>query len=229
MVALGGLSVSAAACLESVWRQTPGWLSWRTLAILFSILLVVWLTVMLYGCFIWNLTMPFYRPLGIAMSILVVVASLLGWSALSTRNARRAIATVALMAIGLKLVHWCYYVPEWNYRNGQGPWGRAIGQWIPRKWPVYTFHDWPTDLAFAIERPVRQMRSPRFLNYLPGGESRFVLLLNSEFDNWPEHAPPISLVTRFQDPWGSERILARTAGLLPIPGQSAAKGLAPEP
>ncbi len=124
-----------------------------------------------------------------------------------------------VLGIGLKLAHCGYYVPEWNYRRSQGPWGRAIGQWIPRKWSLYTLHDWPDDLSFFIGRPVRQLRSPRFLNYLPGSESRYVLLQTQEFENWPDHAPPISLVARFHDQLGEERILARTAGLLPVPGQ----------
>jgi hypothetical protein len=67
--------------------------------------------------------------------------------------------------------------------------------------------------------------SPRFLNYLPGAESRYVLLLTSEFENWPDHAPAISLVARFHDQSGEERILARTAGLIPVPGQKTPRYL----
>ena len=68
-------------------------------------------------------------------------------------------------------------------------------------------------------------RSPRFLNYLPGSESRYVLLQTSEYENWPDHAPPISLVARFHDQSGGERILARTAGLIPVPGQNTPRYL----
>jgi hypothetical protein len=166
------------------------------------------------------MTMPYYRVLGIVMGLIILAVAGLGWSALASGNSRRGLVTLILLAIGLKLVHWGYYVPEWNYRRSQAPWGRAIGQWIPRKWSLYTFHDWTSDLSFFIGRRVRQLPSPRFLNYLPGSESRYVLLLTSEFDNWPSHAPPISLVARFQDPSGEERILARTPGLLPVPGQN---------
>ncbi len=225
MMALTGLLVAAAACLESVWAQTLGRAARRSFFFLFSIVLVLWLVAMICGCFIWNLTMPYYRSLGIAMGLLILVVTALGWAALGTGHLRRGLITLILLAIGLKLAHWGYYVPEWNYRHSQGPWGRAIGQWIPRKWSLYTFHDWPDDLAFFIGRRVRQLPSPRFLNYLPGAESRYLLLLTSEFENWPDYAPTISLVARFHDPSGEERILARTAGLIPVPGQNTPRYL----
>ena len=38
----------------------------------------------------------------------------------------RGLATLFVMAVGLKLAAWGYYVPEWNYRQSQGPWARAI-------------------------------------------------------------------------------------------------------
>ena len=41
--------------------------------------------------------------------------------------------------------------------------------------------------------------------------------LPSEFENWPPSAPPITLVARFQDQSGGERILARTPGPVPLP------------
>ena len=219
IVALAGLLVGAAACLESAWRNALGPAARRAFFLLFSAVLALWLVAMIYGCFIWILTMPYYRTLGIVMGLMIPVVVVLGWSALGAGNPRRGLVTLMVLAIGLKLAHWGYYVPEWNYRHSQGPWGRAIGQWIPRKWSLYTFHDWPDDLAFFIGRPVRQLHSPRFLNYLPGAESRYVLLQTSGFENWPDHAPPISLVARFHDQSGEERILARTAGLLPVPGQ----------
>ena len=172
---------------------------------------------MIYGSYIWNLAMPFYRPLGIIMTIVTVGVAVLGWSALETRNTRRGLVTLMVIAVGLKLVHWGYYVPEWNYRYSQGPWGRAIGQWVPKRWPVYTFHDWPPDLAFFTKRPVRQLRSPHYLEYQAGPRSKFVLLQASEFENWPESAPPITLVAKLLDQSADERVLARTAGPLPPP------------
>ena len=225
MIALTGLLVGTAACLESVWDQTLGPAARRAFFWLFSVVLTLWLIAMICGCFIWNLTMPYYRSLGIVMGLLILVVIALGWAALGAGHLRRGLITLILLAIGLKLAHWGYYVPEWNYRHSQGPWGRAIGQWIPRKWSLYTFHDWPDDFAFFIARRIRQLPSPRFLNYLPGAESRYVLLLTSEFENWPDHAPAISLVARFHDQSGEERILARTAGLIPVPGQTTPRYL----
>ena len=172
---------------------------------------------MLYGSYIWNLAMPFYRPLGITATVVAIGIAVLGWSALETRNTRRGLATLIVMAIALKLVHWGYYVPESNYRYSQGPWGRAIGKWVPNRWPLYTFHDWPPDLAFYVKRPVRQLRSPQYLEYQPGPQSKFVLLQASEFENWPQTAPPITLVTKLLDQSAEERVLARTAGPVPPP------------
>jgi hypothetical protein len=221
IVALAGLLVAAAAGIDSAWKRglTAG--PWHLFLAAFSVILALWLIVMTYGSFVWILSMPYYRTIGIIMAVLVLAAAILGWSAIRRANARRCLVTLVLLSIGLKLAHWGFYAPEWNYRFSQGPWGRAIGQWIPRKWPVYTFLDWPPDLAFYVGRPVRQLRSPRFLTYLPGRESRFVLLRESEFEHWPDHVPPSTLVTRLQDQYGEPRILARTRGVFPAPGQSA--------
>ena len=180
-------------------------------------MLGLWLAVMLYGSYVWNLAMPFYRPLGIVMTIVAIGVAILGWSALETGNSRRGLVTLLVIAVGLKLVHWGYYVPEWNYRYSQGPWGRAIGQWVPKRWTLYTFHDWPPDLAFFMKRPVRQLHSPHYLEYQAGPRSKFVLLQASEFENWPKSAPPITLSRSFWINRAEERILARTAGSVPPP------------
>jgi hypothetical protein len=180
-------------------------------------LLGLWLIVMLYESYVWNLAMPFYRPLGVITSIATVGLALLGWSALVNGNTRRGLVTVMVIAATLKLAHWGYYVPELNYRQSQGPWGRAIGQWVPRRWTLYTFHEWPADLVFFVKGPVRQLRSPQYLDYQAGPRSKFVLLQLSEFENWPTAAPPITLVTKLLDQSGRERVLARTAGPIPPP------------
>ena len=84
----------------------------------------------------------------------------------------------------------------------------------PPRWPIYTIHTWRADLAFATGHRVRQLVSPQHLAYEPG-EARFVLLLDSEFENWPDEAPPLLKVASFQDEYGAARVLARTAGALP--------------
>ena len=107
--------------------------------------------------------------------------------------------TLVLIAIGLKFAYSFYYVPEWNYRYSQGPWARAIAQWVPRRWTLYVLHEWPADLEFFTKRTVRQLHSPHFLEHQGDNLAKFVLLLPSEFENWPSTAPPIMLVARFTD------------------------------
>jgi hypothetical protein len=221
LVVLAGLLIAAASALDLAWKGALPAAARQFLLASFALLLTLWLIVMIYGSFICILSMPYYRIMGIILAVLAVAAAILGSSALRTANARRCLVTLVLVVAGLKLAHWGVFVPEWNYRCSQGPWGRAIGQWVPRKWPVYTFLDWPPDLAFYVGRPVRQLRSPRFLNYVPGRESHFVLLRQSEFDHWPDHAPPLTLVARSQDQYGEPRILARTRGTMSAPGQGA--------
>jgi hypothetical protein len=217
MAALAGLLIGATACLESARARVLARPAQRMFFIVFGCVLGLWLIVVLYGSYLWNLAVPFYRPLGIIMSIMAIGVAILGWSALETGNSRRGLVTLMVIAVGLKLVHWGYYVPEWNYRYSQGPWGRAIGQWVPKRWTLYTFHDWQPDLAFFVKRPVRQLRSPHYLEYQSGPSSKFVLLQASEFENWPKSAPPITLVARFLNQWADERVLARTAGDVPPP------------
>jgi hypothetical protein len=217
VVALAGLIIVAAGCLEAAWARTlsPG--SRKGFFFLFGAVLGLWLAVVVYGSYIWNLVMPYYRPVGIITGVIAIGVAILGSSALATSNSRRGLVALMIMAIALKVVHWGYYVPEWNYRYSQGPWGRAISQWVPKRWALYTFHEWAPDLAFFMKRPVRQLGSPHFLRYQSGPESKFVLLQASEFENWPKSAPPIILVAKFLDQSAEERILARTPGRLPPP------------
>ena len=126
-------------------------------------------------------------------------------------------ATLVLVAVGLKFAYAFYYIPEWNYRQSQGPWARAIAQWVPRRWTLYVMHEWPADLEFFTKRTVRQLHSPHFLEHQGDDLSKFVLLLPSEFENWPTTAPPVTLVAKFTDKFAGERILARTAGRYPMP------------
>jgi hypothetical protein len=216
-VALTGLLVITAASLEAAWTRSLSRVPRRTFFIVFGSVFALCLSVILYGSYIWNLVMPFYRPLGIITGIIAIGVSILGWSALETRNSRRGLVSLMVMAVALKLAHWGYYVPEWNYRYSQGPWARAITQWVPKRWELYTFHDWTPDLAFFMKRPIRQLRSPNYLEYQSGPASKFVLLQASEFENWPQSAPPLILVAKFLDQSADERILARTAGPLPPP------------
>jgi hypothetical protein len=217
ITAVAGLAVVAAGCLDSVRVVRGSTTGRRMFFVVFATVVAIWLAVMAYGSFTWCVSISYYRPLGIVTALCVLAVAGLAWEALAHGDSRRAGACLIVVAIGLKLVHWGYYVPEWNYRRSQGPWARAIAQWMPRNWTLYTTHEWPADLAFYLKRPVRRLHSPHFLRYQPGPESKYVLLLPAEFDNWPNSALAVSLVARFQDQSGGERILARTAGVLPPP------------
>ena len=108
-------------------------------------------------------------------------------------------------------------MPEWNYRVGKGPWGRAIGQWVLPGRPVYTFHAWPSDLMFHVGRPIRQLPAPESLKHRIGTEPAWVLLQEAEFEHWPAKAPAIVKVREFENEWGTgTRVLARTEGRLAI-------------
>jgi len=217
LVALAGLIIVAAAALEPAWTKSLTRSTGRAFFALFSCVVAIWLGVTFYGTYICTLCLPYYRTIGVIMALMVLAVAFLSWSALVARDSRLALVVVFLVALGLKLTYWGYYAPEWNYRYSQGPWARAIAQWVPRTWTLYTLHEWPADLAFFTKRPVRQLASPEHLKYHQGLYSKYILLLPSEFENWPRSAPPIVFVARFQDESSGERILARSPGVLPPP------------
>jgi hypothetical protein len=215
--ALAGLLIVASIGLEAAWAGSLSKLARRAFLSILVGLLSVWLIALLYGSYLWILIFPYYRAIGIAAVIMSAAAFVLGWRVVQTENTRRSLVALVLLGMTLKLVHWGYYVPEWNYRHGQGAWGRAIGQWLLTNWTVYTFHEWPADLAFAIGRPVRELRSPQHLAFPRPRDAKHVLLLDSEFDHWPADAPALFKVATFQDQFGGGRVLARTAGVLMTP------------
>ncbi len=207
----------AALTLEAAWaRLLAGWPRRAFLGLLGG-LLTVWLVILVYGSYFWLMVFSYYRPIGCTAIVLGVTALVIGWLAIEKANSRRGLVALLFLAISLKVMHWGYYVPEWNYRHGQGPWGRAIGQWLLPTWTLYTFHDWPAELAFAIGRPVVQLRSPQHLAYPATDQSRHVLLLESEFEHWPDDAPALLKVATFNDQFGRRRVLARTPGVLITP------------
>ncbi len=220
--ALAGFAVAAALVVEAAWSRRLEGKAHAAFLLVFSALVTPWLTSMFYGGYVWIMTMPYYRAFGIVMVLTTAAVSILAWSSLVWGNTRRALLTLFVIAVAIKLVHAGYYAPEWNYRRGQGPWARAVAQWVPRRSTVYTLHEWPTDFAFYLKRPVRQLRSPEYVRLQTKGESKFLLLLESEFANWPESAMPITQVARFQDPDGGLRVLARTTdGPMPHLGPNA--------
>ena len=173
------------------------------------------LVVLLWGGYI-GFAVAYYRSTAIATLVFSVVGFGLAVESIRWSDPRRGFAAMALVAVALKLAHWGYYVPEMNYRTSAGPWGRAIGQWVPEKHAVYTLHAWPTDLAYAIDRPVRQLASPQLIEFQPGKGSKFVLLTDTEYaeyQQWSDGWPKLVKVAQFEDELGlGHRILTRTEG-----------------
>lgn len=161
-------------------------------------------------------TIAYYRPVMIGTIALSVIGFAVAVAAVRRVDPRRGFLAMMLVAAALKLAHWGYFVPELNYRTSAGPWGRAIGQWVPEGHSLYTLHAWPTDLAYAIDRPVRQLAGPQLVEFQPGKGSKFLLLAESEFaeyEQWGDGWPKLVKVAEFQDEEGlSKRILTRTAG-----------------
>ncbi|WP_169976916.1 hypothetical protein [Tautonia rosea] len=166
-----------------------------------------------------------YRSLAIVLIGVALIAPAVALAGQTKARPILGVLAMVLVCLGLKLAHWGVIVPEWNYRASQGPWGRAIGQWMPRTATLYfinatTFNPgipdrdrWPADLAFHTGRKVRQIPAPEALDVEPRGRSpHFVLLHPSEFERWPKTAPPIQLVRTLQDRTGEPRVLARTEG-----------------
>jgi len=229
--ALAGLLVAAAAGLEAAWS---GGLSPRGRRAFFGIVLVLtagWVFVAMYTTFILTIVFTYYRTVGVILAAGSLLVAALIWRSVETWSSRRAVVGMLVLAACLKWLHWGFYVPEWNYRYGQGPWGRAIGQWMLPHWPVYTLHEWPEDLAWAVGRPVRLIHSPQHLAFPETRESKHVLLLESEFENWPPSAPKLVKVASFEAPHpaANRRILARTEGVLLTPsGRVVSRVPAPE-
>jgi len=210
--ALAGLIVAAAAVVDLAWADTLRDSPRRALlAIVGGIALLGSLAAGFGGVKLVS-EVAYYRPVGLFLVGLAVVTLLTAITAAWCGRTRWAIGAVAGLALTLKLAHAGYYEPEWNYQFSQGKWGRAIGQWVPPRWPIYTFHDWPADLAFATGHPVRQLNDERQLSNLPEPGPKFVLLLPSEFAHWRRGAPKLLKIREFQDQRGDARVLARTEG-----------------
>ncbi len=209
--ALAGLAAVAAACADRVWTLDISLAARRGFLVVAISITTVWVLIAVVGGISLASAAPYYRYVAIVLTAVAFSMAAVAAMAVGKSDLRRGLIVLALLSFSLKLAHWGYYVPEWNYRRSQGPWGRAIGQWIPPRWPVYTTHTWPHDLAFSIGRHVRQVAHPKLLAY-QGNQPKFVLLLESEFDHWPEEASPLVKVTSFQDERGQGRVLARTKG-----------------
>jgi hypothetical protein len=212
IAAFGAMAIVSAAVLDRILGGNSSPQANRLFLILTFAIVLVWalLAVPLGGYL--AAAVSYYRQTAVLLLVLTVGTVLLSMASIDQRRVRWAFGALVAVACMAKLVHAGIYVPERNYRLSQGPWGRAIGQWVPPNWPIYTFHTWPTDLAFATERPVRQLPDPKLLQFKPKDRPHYVLLLRAEFDHWPDSAPRIHKVRSFLDQRGDERILARTDG-----------------
>jgi hypothetical protein len=214
MPALAGLAVAAAAACDRL-CSSASLLSPRlrrgALVLALGLVLTWFVLATSRGIYL-ALAVAYYRPIAVVLVLLAAVIAMFALGAAWRERSAKSLAMVAAVSICLKLAHWGVYVPEWNYRWSEGPWGRAIGQWLPRYWPIITMHTWPADLAFATGHPVRQLVHPRLLSYLPKDRPMFVLLHAAEFEHWPPDAPHLVEVHRFEDERGDSRVLARTEG-----------------
>jgi hypothetical protein len=224
---LVGLAMASAASLERVLGDGSGLSRWARRAFWTAAIAgaVGWAAIVtpIFGYV--AAAIGAYRSLAIALIAMALIAPAVALVGRSRSRPVLGVAALVLVCLGLKLAHWGVIAPEWNYRASQGPWGRAIGQWMPRTATLYfinstTFNPgipdrdrWPADLAFHTGRKVRQIPAPEALDVEPRGRApHFVLLHPSEFERWPESAPPIQLVRTMQDRTGEPRVLARTEG-----------------
>jgi hypothetical protein len=210
--ALAGLAVTAAAVADRIWAASVSrTVKWLFLGVAGTIT-ALWVGLVVIGGIFLASAVPYYRGAAIILIAAALLIGLVCVHALFRADPRRGVVALAAVAVSIKIAHAGYYAPEWNYRRSQGPWGRAIGQWVVPLWPIYTIHTWPHDLAFATEHPFRQLHHPKQLAFQDGPETKFVLLLASEFEHWPDDAPPLVKVATLQDEHGGTRVIARTAG-----------------
>ena len=152
---------------------------------------------------------PYYRAVGIILIGLGTVLAILALDAAWTRSARMAMRVLILVAVIAKVTYTGYFVPETNYRFSKGPWGRAVGQFVPPGSQIYTFLSISPALALATEHPMRQLRAEVMLEG-QGEGPKYVLVGESEFDHWPDAAPKIHKIRAFRDEYGGTRVLAKT-------------------
>ncbi len=209
-----GLIVASAVSLDAAWSgelaKGP-----RNAALSIGLLLGLFAGgVSVYAGANLAVSQPYYRGVGIVLIGIGIFAALVGLDSAWMRSTRGAVRALIVVAVAFKVAHFGVYLPERDYRFGKGPWGRAVGQYVPPNWPIYTFHDISPSLAFATEHPVHKLRAEIFLTVQPGNGPKFVLLQESEFVHWPSTAPKLQKVRAFQDEYGGTRVLARTEGRL---------------
>ena len=208
------LSVAAAVLASGVLRAflTFGRVGPRMTRVIFGVAIVanlLWVALALPRLVYVTAAMGYYRELAITSGVLSAFALAFALVGAWEQRRRWCLAGLVALALAIKVAHAGIYVPERDYRVGQGPWAHAIGQWVPPRWPIYTFHTWPADFAFDLCRPVRQLVSAQWLNQVSTRAPHHVLLLKSEFEHWPEDALKLEKIREFEDERGEVRVLAR--------------------
>jgi hypothetical protein len=212
MPALVAMALAAAAVLDRAWAGALSLAARRVLlaiGLLFALLVAV--VVVPAGTYL-AAAMSYYRPVAIVLLAGAIAVLLLAASVVGRRSARGLVGVLLAIALLIKVTHAFIYVPEWNYRCSEGPWGRAVGQWVPPGWTIYTTLDWSPDFAFATERRVRRLAFARQLEFRMGYHPEFVLLKAGEFEHWPAAAPRLIKVREFEDQYLGTHVLARTEG-----------------
>jgi hypothetical protein len=213
---LVALAVTSAAVLDRAWANALSTSARRTLfgMGLFSAATVA--AVMApYGIYL-AAAYSYYRLIAIILTFGASATLLLAIGVANKGMVRGMIGVFLAIALLMKGAHAGVFVPEWNYRFSEGPWGRAVGQWVPPGWTLYTTLDWGPDFAFATGRTVRRLAHPKILEYRLGNHPEFVLLKAGDFEHWPESAPRLIKVREFEDQYLGINVLARTEGQFDI-------------
>ena len=213
---LVALAVTSAAVLDRAWANALSPAARRTLFGIGLILAVSVAAVMVpYGIYVaaaWS----YYRPIAIFLTLGATATLLLAIAVAGNGAVKGVVGVFLAIALLIKAAHAGVYVPEWNYRFSEGPWGRAVGQWVPPGWTLYTTMDWGPDFAFATGRTVRRLAHPKLLEYRMGNHPEFILLKAGDFEHWPASAPRLIKVREFEDQYQSVNVLARTEGQFDI-------------
>jgi hypothetical protein len=163
-------------------------------------------------------SISFYRAPGLVLAVssifTVAIALVAAWEA----RVRWSLAALVTLALGVQIGYSFIYAPELTYRAGAGPWGRAISQWVVPRSPIFVFHPWSPDVAFATGRPFRQLIAPQWLEHVDSEPPHFVLLLESEYEHWPKDAPEIKKLRTLHDRSGRRHVVARTMEDYPLVG-----------
>lgn len=215
ITALAGLVPATTVGLDAVWSGSVEKAAWRTFVAISVTVVLLWTALVVPSGSYLALAVSYYRPLATLLVIAGFATAIAALVAVWSRRPRWLMGALVMVSVGLKAAHWGYYIPEWNYRRSQGPWGRAVGQWVPANWPLHTLHAWPTDLAFYTGRPIRALGMPelRLLQAAPPKRPMFFLLQPGEYDFWSERLDLIKL-REMLDERGEPRIVARTPGEL---------------